>query len=213
MLCNSTVAEYAAGVLPRQEVDDPRVRRSRTAVLRAALEEFAERGYGGFAIDGVASRAGVARSTIYRIWGDRARLIEDALEELNRQPPARERGAETPRERVEALLRHLSEAMASSSVADCLPGLVDGAARDPDLARLHHRYNARRRAALVEAIADGRSSGAPGFDVDPELAALALAGAVVYRRLMTADPLTAEEVVPLVETVLRPAGEPVSREG
>ena len=98
-------------------------------MLRAALEEFAERGYGGFAIDGVASRAGVARSTIYRIWGDRARLIEDALEDLNRQPPARERGAETPRERVEALLRHLSEAMASSSVADCLPGLVDGAAR------------------------------------------------------------------------------------
>ena len=182
-------------------------------MLRAALEEFAERGYAGFAIEGVARRAGVARSTVYRIWGDRSRLIEEALEELNRQPPARERGAETPRERVEALLRHLSEAMASSTVADCLPGLVDGAARDPDVRRLHHRYNARRRAALVEAIAEGRSSGEPGFDVDPDLAALALAGAVVYRRLMTADPLTAEEVVPLVETVLRPAGEPVSREG
>jgi len=200
-------------VVPRQEVDDPRVRRSRTAVLRAALEEFAERGYAGFAIEGVARRAGVARSTVYRIWGDRSRLIEEALEELNRQPPARERGAETPRERVEALLRHLSEAMASSTVADCLPGLVDGAARDPEVRRLHHRYNARRRAALVEAIAEGRSSGEPGFDVDPDLAALALAGAVVYRRLMTADPLTAEEVVPLVETVLRPAREPVLREG
>ena len=186
--CNSTVAEYAAAVVPRQEVDDPRVRRSRTAVLRAALEEFAERGYGGFTIDGVATRAGVARSTVYRIWGDRSRLIEEALEELNRQPPARERGAETPRERVEALVRHLSEAMAGSTVADCLPGLVDGAERDPDVRRLHHRYNARRRAALVEAIAEGRSSGEPGFDVDPELAALALAGAVVYRRLMTAAP-------------------------
>jgi hypothetical protein len=121
----------------------------------------------------------------------------------------RGRGAETPRERVESLLRHLSEAMASSKVADCLPGLVDGAARDPDIRRLHHRYNARRRAALIGAIAEGRSSGEPGFDVDPDLAAVALAGAVIYRRLMTADPLTAEEVVPLVETVLRPAGKPV----
>ena len=101
----------------------------------------------------------------------------------------------------------------SSKVADCLPGLVDGAARDPDIRRLHHRYNARRRAALVEAIAEGRSSGEPGFDVDPDLAALALAGAVIYRRLMTADPLTAEEVVPLVETVLRPTGKARSSRG
>jgi AcrR family transcriptional regulator len=186
-------------------MDDPRVRRSRAAVLSAALDELAERGYGGFTIDGVATRAGVARSTVYRIWGDRSRLIEEALEELNRQPPARERGPETSRERVEVLVRHLSEAMAGSKVADCLPGLIDGAERDQEVRRLHHGYNARRRAALVEAIADGKSSGEPGFDVDPELAALALAGAVVYRRLMTPHPLAADEVVPLVETVLRPA--------
>jgi AcrR family transcriptional regulator len=210
-LCNSTVAEYASTMLPRQGVDDPRVRRSRTAVLGAALAELTERGYGGFTIDGVATRAGVARSTVYRIWGDRSRQIEDALEELNQQPPAGERGSETPRERVEALVRHLSEAMAGSKVADCLPGLVDGAERDPDVRRLHHGYNARRRAALVDAIAEGRSSGAPGFDVDPELAALALAGAVVYRRLMTPQPLTGDEVVPLVETVLRPASKPTPR--
>lgn len=200
-----------------QELGDPRVRRSRAAVLSAALDELADRGYGGFTIDGVATRAGVARSTVYRIWGDRSRLIEDALEELNRQPPPRERGPETSRERVEALGRHLSEAMVSSKVADCLPGLVDGAERDLEVRRLHHDYNARRRAALVDAIVEGRSAGEPGFDVDPELAALALAGAVVYRRLMTPHPLLAEEVVPLVETVLRseapaPAGTSVRKQ-
>lgn len=39
-------------------------------------------------------------------------------------------------------------------------------------------------------------------DIDPELAAVAVAGAVVYRRLMTAQPLSADEVEPLIHTVL-----------
>ena len=54
---------------------DPRVVRSRRAVLDAALAELAARGYGAFTIDGVATRAGVARSTIYRLWPDRAAPI------------------------------------------------------------------------------------------------------------------------------------------
>ena len=63
------------------ERTDPRVVRSRRAVLDAALGELADRGYGAFAIDGVAARAGVARSTIYRLWPDRTALIADAIDE------------------------------------------------------------------------------------------------------------------------------------
>ena len=67
---------------------DPRVRRSRDRVLTAALAELAERGYGGFTIDGVASRAGVARSTIYRLGHDRLSLVAAAMDLLNVQPTA-----------------------------------------------------------------------------------------------------------------------------
>lgn len=173
------------------------------------MEEFADRGYGGFTIDGVASRAQVARSTVYRVWGgDRPRLktdlIAEAMDELNQQPLRDAPGPETARQRVEALVQHLAEAMSGSPVAKCLPGLVDGAARDLAVRRVHHDYAARRRAALVEAISSGRAAGEPGFDVDPELAALALAGAVMYRTLMTPTPLTTAEVGPLVDTVLGP---------
>ncbi len=181
---------------------DPRIIRSRRAVLDAALAELAERGYGAFTIDGVATRAGVARSTIYRLWPDRARLVADAIDALNQQPPPRPADGETPRARIATLVHHLSDAMRSSPVAACLPALIDGAERDRTLRRLHHHYNDRRRAALVTAIAAAVDSGDARSDIDPGLAAVALAGAVMYRRLMTSRPLRDDEVEPLIATVL-----------
>ena len=186
---------------------DPRITRSRRAVLDAALAELAERGYGAFTIDGVATRAGVARSTIYRLWPDRAALVADAIESLNQQPPPRPVDDETSRDRIVALVNHLSRAMRNSPVAACLPALIDGAERDPVLRRLHHGYNDRRRHALVVAVAAAVEDGEARSDIDPDLAATALAGAVIYRRLMTGRPLRSGEVVPLVDTVLGPVPE------
>ncbi len=207
-LCNTTVAEYPLAVSQTQPRVDPRILRSRRAILEAALAELAERGYGGFAIDGVATRAGVARSTIYRHWPDRTALIADAIDALNVQPEAGPADAESPRERISALLHHLSDAMRTSPVSACLPALIDGAERDGALRRLHHRYSDRRRAALVAAIAAAIEAGELRDDIDPELAATALAGAIIYRRLMTGRPLPADEVDPLIDTVLGapPAG-------
>jgi len=183
---------------------DPRVARSRRAVLDAALAELAERGHGAFTIEGVATRAGVARSTVYRLWPDRTALVSDAIEELNRQPPPPGDEHVPARARVVELVRHLAGAMRSSPVAACLPALIDGAERDRALRRLHHRYNDRRRAALAAAVAAAVEAGEARPGTDPELAAVALAGAVVYRRVMTARPLRDDEVEPLVATVLGP---------
>ena len=107
---------------PGQPRVDPRIIRSRRAILEAALAELADRGYGAFTIDGVATRAGVARSTIYRHWPDRAGLIADAIDALNVQPPARPADAESPRERISALLHHLSRRDANVSGVGLPPG-------------------------------------------------------------------------------------------
>ena len=192
----------AVSIPTRSDRVDPRITRSRRAVLDATLAELAERGYGAFAIDGVATRSGVARSTIYRLWPDRTALVADAIDALNQQPPPLPADGETPRERIAALVRHLSDAMRSSPVAACLPALIDGAERDRTLRRLHHDYNDRRRAALVTAIAAAVETGDVRSDIDPALAAVAIAGAVVYRRLMTLRPLGDDEVEPLLDTVL-----------
>lgn len=184
---------------------DPRVVRSRERVLAAALAELAESGYGGFTIDGVARRAEVARSTIYRLGHDRLSLIAEAMETLNVQPHSPlDNAAADPRRHVVALLTHLVEAMHASPMSACLPALIDGAERNTDLRELHHSYAARRRTALVDAVTRLKEAGDTHAELVPERAAEALAGAIFYRRLMTPTPLNADDVEALLNSVVGP---------
>jgi AcrR family transcriptional regulator len=195
------------------EVDvriDPRIVESRRRVLTAALEELGEVGYGAFAIESVSRRSGVAKSTVYRHWPGKLALVADALRSLNVQPgsaASAEPPEPDPRTRVVTLVRHLATAFmpSGSVVAAATPALVDAAARDAELRHLFHAYNAERRQALVDALARGVASGEFPPTVDPELAAVALAGAVMYRRLMTPTPLDPDEAEGLVVSVLGPA--------
>ncbi|MGZ4688907.1 MAG: TetR/AcrR family transcriptional regulator [Acidimicrobiia bacterium] len=49
------------------------------AILQATLDIFAESGYGGVSIDGVAARAGVGKATIYRRYASKAELVVEAV--------------------------------------------------------------------------------------------------------------------------------------
>jgi AcrR family transcriptional regulator len=54
-------------------------------ILEAAVDELADKGYGGVTIEAIADRAGVGKSTIYRYWPDKLALIADAFETFHEQ--------------------------------------------------------------------------------------------------------------------------------
>ncbi len=158
-------------------------------VRRVALSELAAVGYGAFTIEAVARRSGVAKSTIYRHWPGKLALIADALDTLNVQTPAGALAAEAPpRERVEQLLQHLADAFRDPVITGCTPALIEASEHDAEVRAFHHAYATARRQALVDAIADGVSDGSFPAGVDPDIAATAMAGAIVYRRVMTDTP-------------------------
>jgi TetR/AcrR family transcriptional regulator, regulator of autoinduction and epiphytic fitness len=182
---------------------DPRIRRTYDAVLPATLVVLASRGFADFTMEGVAAEAGVSKSTVYRHWPTRLSLLRDALEGLNRQPEvALARG--TARAQVERLLEHLARALSDSVFSACIPALVEAAERHPEVAEFLHGYSDTRRARLTAVIRKGIEEGELAGHLDAELAALALSGAVFYRRLMTERPFPAEEVRSLVSQVLGP---------
>jgi AcrR family transcriptional regulator len=180
---------------------DPRIERSRMVILRAAVEELAEAGYGGVTIESIAARAGVGKSTIYRHWHDKLELIADAFETFHEQMVP-DLGIRSVRESVALLLRHVAEVVVDSTFSRCIPALIEGAERDPRVREFHHRYSADRRQALIDLIEVGIDAGEVSPDVDPELATTALLGAIFYRRLMTAAPLDPGEADRLVDLVL-----------
>jgi TetR/AcrR family transcriptional regulator, regulator of autoinduction and epiphytic fitness len=179
---------------------DPRVERSRTVILRAAVEELADLGYGGVTIESVAARAAVGKSTIYRHWPDKVALIADAFETFH-EHMVPDPGDLSVREAVALLLRHVAEVVVDSTFSRCIPALIEGAERDHRVREFHHRYSAERRRSLVDLIARGIREEEIRRDIDPELATTALLGAIFYRRLMTGqalDPSGASELVDLV---------------
>jgi TetR/AcrR family transcriptional regulator, regulator of autoinduction and epiphytic fitness len=170
-------------------------------ILKAAVEELAEVGYGQVRMESVAARAGVAKSTLYRHWPDKLALIADAFETFHEQMVP-DLGELPTRDAVALLIRHVAEIVVDSTFSRCIPALVDGAERDPRVREFHHRYSAERRQALIDLIARGVQRGEVAVDIDPELATVALLGAVFYRRLMTGTPFEPADASELVSLVL-----------
>jgi TetR/AcrR family transcriptional regulator, regulator of autoinduction and epiphytic fitness len=188
----------------RDERIDPRVERSRIVILKAAVDELANVGYGGVTIESVAARAGVGKSTIYRHWPDKLELIADAFETFH-EKMVPDLGDRTPRESIELLLGHVAEVVVDSTFSRCIPALIEGAERDRRVRAFHHRYSAERRSVLITLVARGVAEGDFSPHLDPELATIALLGTIFYRRLMTGEPFVPEQAGKLVDTVLGPA--------
>lgn len=187
---------------PGDERFDPRVERSRVLILKAAVEELADVGYGRVTVESIAARAGVGKSTIYRHWPDKLALIADALETFHEEMVP-DLGGLPVRDAVTLLLRHVAEVVRDSTFTRCIPALIEGAERDPRVREFHHRYSAERRQALIDLIARGVQQGELRPGVDPELATTALLGAIFYRRLMTGHPFQPDDTGRLVGLVLQ----------
>ena len=180
---------------------DPRIQRTRDAVLPATLSLLANRGFADFTMEGVAEVSGVSKSTMYRHWPTKIALLRDALEELNRQPDVEVEGGPA-RVQVERLLGHLRAALSESIVAACIPALIEAAEHHREVAEFLHRYSDRRRSTLAGVIRKGIEEGELPAHLDPELAALALSGPIFYHRLFAAAPFPAADIPRLVRQVL-----------
>jgi TetR/AcrR family transcriptional regulator of autoinduction and epiphytic fitness len=188
------------------EEPDPRVERSRRVILEAVLDELGAVGYGALTIEGVAARAGVGKSTIYRHWSGKLDLVEDAFRTLKAPVQAPEAG--TLRERVIGLLEQVACLVEQSTYSTCMPALIEAAERDPQVRELHRRFSAERRAVLVELLRDAVEGGELPADTDPELLGDALVGPIVLRRLMLSEPLDPALVPKLVDQLLPAATGP-----
>jgi TetR/AcrR family transcriptional regulator, regulator of autoinduction and epiphytic fitness len=182
------------------EEPDPRVERSRRVILEAVLEELGDVGYGALTIEGVAARAGVGKSTIYRHWSGKLDLVEDAFRTLKAPVQAPEAG--TLRERVVGLLEQVACLVEESTFSACMPALIEAAEHDPQVRDLHIRSSAERRAILVDLLREGVENGELPSDTDPELLGDALVGPILLRRLMLYEPLDPAIVPKLVDQLL-----------
>lgn len=181
---------------------DPRVERTREAVLGATLDELGESGYGALTIEGVARRARVGKATIYRHWDGKLELVADAVRMLKQMP--RPPDSDDHRERIVGLLRALAEHVCDSRYASVVPALIEASLTDPEVREFHVRTSAERLAFTVGMLDEARAAGHLRPDADTTQLAEALVAPIFFRRLMAELPYPPEAVDRLVAVVLDP---------
>ena len=180
----------------------PRSAESHAAILQAALELVVEDGLRGTTIEGIAARAGVGKTTIYRRWRTKEELFMEALQAIAFALPDPDTGS--LRGDVEAIIAFNLE-HATRNAALLMPRLMVEAADDPDLFAVMQQVLVEpRREVLRTILRRAVERGEMREDVDPEVAIDLLIGPFIYAVLVTGADLqaVAERVPPVLNAAL-----------
>ena len=181
-------------------VDDPRVCRSKAAIVDAAVELLTESGIDAVTIEAIAARSGVAKTTIYRHWPDRSALVRDIVPVLASCEPIPDSG--DLRTDLITSMVSLNRRLHQGRYGKALPALIARAEHDPEVAAALDAHIAERRSMLAARLRAARAGGDLADGVDADHVQTSLVGAVFYRRLLLRKPLRRAEIERLVRLAL-----------
>jgi AcrR family transcriptional regulator len=180
----------------------PRSPEAREKILAATAELLSEGGFQAVTMEAVAARAGVAKTTLYRWWPNRAAVALDCVS-ARMAPIADGQRSGSYRKRfqrqLKATLRLLDGKQGHSILA-----LIGAKQTDPPLGHAYSEQIARPRRAQTrrmahQAIQVGEL--APG--TDPDLFLDAIYGPLYYRKVVSGEPVTNEFIDRIVDAAFR----------
>lgn len=169
------------------------------AIMDATIEMLQEVGYSRLTVEGVAARARVGKTTVYRWWPSKTSLVIETLDRYLDLPPLDPSG--DARADIRALIQRIADVFAGPPLGEVLPALAVDLTRDPEAAEQFRHMLGPRRAANAAVLYHAAGRGDLPHDIDPHALLDILAGAILYRSLMRAAP-TPTLVNQLVDLVL-----------
>jgi AcrR family transcriptional regulator len=182
----------------------PRSSEADRAIQRATIELLLEEGYEGLTMAGVAHRAGVSTATLYRRYQSKEDLVVGAVAAMKDDYDQTETGR-----LVDDIRAMTNEGCASFNTEGLrlMRSLIGEVQRNPELALalrqqiLDHRRDKARR-IIVAAVERGEIPPPPDADVALDM----IAGPLVFRALVTGEPLDQEFADNLATLALRMLG-------
>ncbi|MEV0147928.1 MULTISPECIES: TetR/AcrR family transcriptional regulator [unclassified Nonomuraea] len=160
----------------------------REAVHAATLAELVEKGYAALTVEGVAQRAGVHKTTVYRRWKDRESLLVDALaEHMAVDVPVPDTG--TVEDDLRALARSLVQSYTSPTGRAVLAAMFTGAARLPEIAAAGGHVFRDRLTRAEPVVTRAVERGELPVGTDPAELLKTLAAPIYLSLLVTGDPV------------------------
>jgi AcrR family transcriptional regulator len=177
----------------------PRSEEVHKAILDATLELLIEVGFSALTVEGVATRAGVGKATIYRRWPSKLPLVIEAFSQL---PQLEEVDTGNLVDDLKKMLRSYLQLFYTTPLAAVLPSLAGERAHDPQLSERFDPVIRDRRQPLVRALERAVGRGELSPDLDLDLAADLIVGPIAVRLFFTGGKVSPKMVGPMVDLAL-----------
>ncbi|MGA4729946.1 TetR/AcrR family transcriptional regulator [Micromonospora taraxaci] len=179
---------------------------SRRAILTAAFDLLQEVGYAKVSIEGIATRAGVGKQTIYRWWPSKGAVIFDAFlllsEGAEGEPPTLPDTGDLAAD-LSLVLRATVEEMNDPRYEQPMRALATEITLDAELAAAYaQRLDGPLREAKRQRLRSAQQAGQLADDLDLDVAVDLIWGPVLNRWLYRSGPLTTEYAERVVTTAL-----------
>jgi AcrR family transcriptional regulator len=194
------IEQEASAIGPRR--GRPRSPESQKKILAATAELLSEGGFQAVTMEAVAARAGVAKTTLYRWWPNRAALALDCVSaRMTPIAPAPSAGSYRKcfQRQLKATIRLLNGRQGQSILA-----LIGAKQTDPALGHAYSEQIARPRRARTRKMAQQAIQAgelAPG--TDPDLFLDAIYGPLYYRKVVSGEPVTDDFINRIVDAAFR----------
>lgn len=186
--------------VPASRTGRPRNAAADAAILAATRQALVELGWSKLTLGDVAVRAGVAKTTLYRRWAGKNELVVDAVAELFDELTLPDRGSLAAD--IEGVVLQFAAILARPEARSGLMAVVAEATRDDALReRIRASIVERQKRLVLAGRARAQERGELPAEQDAEQAARSVdlifdmvAGAVVHRTLVSAEPADEEWV-------------------
>ncbi|MER6557976.1 TetR/AcrR family transcriptional regulator [Streptomyces sp. NPDC001027] len=185
---------------PAVRTGRPRSAAADAAILAATRAALVELGWSRLTLGDVATRAGVAKTTLYRRWAGKNELVVDAVAELFDALELPDRGSLAAD--IEGVVLQFAAILAQPEAKNGLMAVVAESTRDDALReRIRASIVEPQKGLVLEGRARAQARGELPTESDPAEAARTVdlifdvvAGAVVHRTLVSAEPADEEWV-------------------
>jgi AcrR family transcriptional regulator len=167
--------------------DDPRVERTRTAVIEAASELLVAHGPSAITHANVAAAANVSRTTVYNHWPTREHLLRATIDSLGRVKPNENDLTGPIRDDLDTLCNHVIGDLLDDQRAPMIANMMERAQHDPSVVAVRDEFLELFARAFDVAIARAVERGELRKDIDARRAMASILGSFLFARFMSSD--------------------------
>jgi AcrR family transcriptional regulator len=165
--------------------EDPRVGRTRTAIIDAATELMMADGPTEITHGNVAAAANVSRTTVYKHYPTRVDLLRATIEAMGKSVPDVTDGTGDLRTDLEHFFTDLVADLLDDQRAPMIATMMERALHDPTFTAVRDELICDFEPAFRVLVDRGIESGQLRADVDVPLAMASIAGSFVFLRFMS----------------------------